>query len=204
MGDFVSSRVAKKLKLETTDVTNQTLSFANGERAFCNKEAKTYLRIGNYQEDLSLKVAPLPHHDIILGKPWLERWNPTVDWRKNTIDISMNGKTYLLQPPTPETHRSKTQHLSAIQVRRSIKRKDQWFLAFVNEVSIDKTAEPEHPILKEFADVFPDHLPKELPPKRSVDHRIELSDDKPPQIQLIYRMSPKELEALRKELDELI
>ena len=29
-------------------------------------------------------------------------------------------------------------------------------------------------ILKEFEDVFPDELPKGLPPSRNVDHKIEL------------------------------
>src|SRR3954471_15911319 len=61
-----------------------------------------------------------------------------------------------------------------------------------------------HPLLKEFHDVFPDRLPSTLPPKRNIDHRIELTDEKPPNVQPVYRMSPKELTLLREELDDLI
>ena len=24
---------------------------------------------------------------IILGMPWLKRWNPTIDWRRNTVAL---------------------------------------------------------------------------------------------------------------------
>ena len=36
-------------------------------------------------ELLQLRVATLPRHDVILGKPWLEYWNPIIDWRRNDI-----------------------------------------------------------------------------------------------------------------------
>ena len=59
-------------------------------------------------------------------------------------------------------------------------------------------------LLAQFPDVFPEKLPAELPPQRDVDHRIELEPGSAPPSRPIYRMSPLELDELRKQLDELI
>ena len=60
------------------------------------------------------------------------------------------------------------------------------------------------PLLTEFHDVFPEELPPELPPKRDLDHRIELEPGSCPPWRPIYRMSPLELDTMRKELDKLL
>lgn len=62
----------------------------------------------------------------------------------------------------------------------------------------------KHPILKEYADVFPEKLPNRLPPSRTVDHKIQLVPGAEPPSRAIFRISPKELEVLRKQLNELI
>jgi hypothetical protein len=59
-------------------------------------------------------------------------------------------------------------------------------------------------ILDEYKDVFPDDLPNELPPKRSVDHRIIIEPNQHPPSKAPYRMSRMELEELKKQIDELI
>ena len=51
---------------------------------------------------------------------------------------------------------------------------------------------------------FPEKLPKGLPPKRSQDFRIELQEEAQPQKKSLYRLSAKELEELRRQLDGLL
>ena len=58
--------------------------------------------------------------------------------------------------------------------------------------------------MSEFTDVFPTELPSHLPPRRDVDHRIELTQNSPPTLRSVYRMSPAELDELKKQLDELV
>jgi hypothetical protein len=201
MGDFVSSKLAERLGLNTIKVTAQLLSFANGEQARCDKEARNIkLTIGEYEGILDFKIAPLPHHDVILGKPWLEKTNPDIDWVSNVITITEKEKTQQLLPVQTKP---KTPVLSAIQTKKAIRNDEEAFVAFVMSVE-ESLPGPEHPILTEYADVFPKDLPNELPPSRSVDHRIELSDERPPNAQPIYRMTPKELDVLRKELDDML
>ena len=59
-------------------------------------------------------------------------------------------------------------------------------------------------ILKEFRDIMHSELPKELPPRRPIDHKIELLPRAKPHAQVPYRMAPVELLELRKQLKELL
>ena len=59
-------------------------------------------------------------------------------------------------------------------------------------------------ILKEFKDVMPAELPKKLPPRRPIDHKIELMLGTKASTQASYRMPPVELLELRKQLKELL
>ena len=59
-------------------------------------------------------------------------------------------------------------------------------------------------LVEEYRDVFPDELPRGLPPTRAVDHRIELTDATPPIHRGLYRMSPAELDELNKQINELL
>ncbi|KAM0999125.1 hypothetical protein FF1_005867 [Malus domestica] len=51
---------------------------------------------------------------------------------------------------------------------------------------------------------MPKELPKKLPPRREVDHAIELEPGAKLPSKLPYRISPPELEELRKQLNELL
>ena len=53
-------------------------------------------------------------------------------------------------------------------------------------------------ILKEFRDVMSAELPKEMPPRRPIDHKIELLPRTKAPAQAPYRMPPAELLELRK------
>ena len=58
-------------------------------------------------------------------------------------------------------------------------------------------------LLSAFGDVFPDELPPGLPPKREVDHRIELFPGANPPSRPTFRLSATELAELKKQLEEL-
>jgi hypothetical protein len=53
-------------------------------------------------------------------------------------------------------------------------------------------------LLEEFGDVMPPELPRTLPPKRAVDHKIKLLPGSIPPAQAPYRMSLKKLAELQK------
>ena len=53
-------------------------------------------------------------------------------------------------------------------------------------------------LLKQYANVMPPELPKNLPPRRYIDHKIELLPGTVAPAKAPYRMTPKELTELRK------
>src|SRR6184192_1346482 len=68
---------------------------------FFFKQKTAYdLSIGDWSSDVCSSDLPLPHHDLILGKPWLEKWNPSIDWRTNQICITRDGHTFAINQVT--------------------------------------------------------------------------------------------------------
>src|SRR5215203_3786145 len=94
MGNFVSKQAADRFSFALHDVSNIPIVFANGATGTCNKAASAaYLRFENHEEHIDLRVVSLPHHDVILGKPWLEKWNPSINW--NTHQITFETSTII-------------------------------------------------------------------------------------------------------------
>jgi hypothetical protein len=59
-------------------------------------------------------------------------------------------------------------------------------------------------VLDEYADIMPPELPKELPPRRATDHKIDLILRAIPPAQALYWMSLVELVELKTQLGELL
>ena len=57
-------------------------------------------------------------------------------------------------------------------------------------------------VLNSYADIVPESLPQTLPPRRGIDHEIELLARVKLPAKNAYRMTPPELAELRKQLDE--
>jgi len=90
MGNFISSQTADTFSFTLSDVSNIPIVFANSPTGVCNKAAlATYLRFEHHEEKIDLRVVSLPHHDIILGQPWLEKWNPNIDWKNHKINFTL-------------------------------------------------------------------------------------------------------------------
>ena len=57
-------------------------------------------------------------------------------------------------------------------------------------------------LLKSFADVFPNELPKGIHPSRPYDHRIVLLKDSIPPRHCLYRVPLTQKEELKRQIDE--
>ena len=110
-----------------------------------------------------------------------------------------------------ERGKSEKKTLSAMQFKRAFK-KDPSFLVSIwelNEEGDCRNKLSQVPLqiqafLNEYKDVMPPELPKKLPPRREVDHAIELEQGTKPTTLAPYRMAPPELEELRKQLKDLL
>nr|DAD29604.1 TPA_asm: hypothetical protein HUJ06_031072 [Nelumbo nucifera] len=99
--------------------------------------------------------------------------------------------------------------LSALQLKDGVRKGETTYLATLVDSDLpDPLTEHIPPMitmaLEEFQDVMPPTLPKKLPPRREVDHKIELEPGTKPPARPPYRMSPPELAELRRQLKEFV
>lgn len=215
--DFISESFAQRLKLRNDPSQTRTVCLADGSQYDSPLTAsKIYLRMGRYSEKLTFRTLPLTHGDVILGKRWLAQHNPQIDWQANTLQFQHKGETvFLKSKATPEPQPACSLLLTAQQFKRSLRKGAALFMAVVSpaassdDPSTYVSLQGKQLALQitevEFPDVFPDRLPPGLPPSRGdLDHAIPLVPGARPVNKSPYRMSPLELDELKRQLQELL
>ena len=59
-------------------------------------------------------------------------------------------------------------------------------------------------IIQDYQDVFPEKLPKGVPPSREVEHAIETDPEAVPPSRAPYRLGPKEMEEMEEQIKDLL
>nr|XP_004231658.1 uncharacterized protein LOC101251732 [Solanum lycopersicum] len=190
------SYVASNTKLKTVNATPTTVhGFA----------PKVPIELGDWMGQTDFTIAPMDVFDVILGLDFWYEVNAFISPRHNQLHISDTGGSCvvpLIRVP------QNGMHLSAMQIIKGFKRGEPTFLATLIEDAESCTeAVPLPPCIEQdFSnnrDVMPTELPQRLPPRREVDHQIELVPGAKPPAMTPYHMAPPELEELRKQLKEL-
>ena len=83
-GNFVSLAVVKAAGLRTQDDSSYVVTTADGRKLPASIAPDCTLRIKDYKISLDLLATPIAH-DVILGKAWLEKVNPIIDWKNNEV-----------------------------------------------------------------------------------------------------------------------
>ena len=68
--------------------------------------------------------------DAVLGKPWLAKLNPAIDWQSNTVALTHHGHRHVLRPPLPPLSSlpaSNCPVLNATQLARQFGEGDELF-----------------------------------------------------------------------------
>ncbi|KAJ9525353.1 hypothetical protein QJQ45_003238 [Haematococcus lacustris] len=213
-GSFIDSAFCTKYGIQTAQkVSPDYISLADGHQQQSSAMIpNARFRLGTYKGEQTLHVTHLHDFDIILGKPWLAEINPRIDWKANIMRFRHAGRQHTLRPPVKQPGTTNTSGspllISSAQLRTAISNNCPTFLVSITPA--DSNAETCHqvldcsPIVQEYADVFPSDLPHGLPPERSVDHRIELQQAKPPPARPIYNVSSNELAELKQQIGELL
>ena len=214
--DFIAEQFARRVNLPTEiGSENLNVTLADGASSSFPMETTHELKVivGDFSDNQTFTVFPLHRYDAILGKPWLTRNNPDINFRTNEVRLNSNGLPCASPSQSEPTAPVEAMFISGRQARHALRSGDEGVLAWVSvEDGIgkepDKSTQNEHPDLKamfrDYDDLFPDDLPARLPPERSVDHEIRLEEGSSPPSRPAYRLPRPEMEELKKQLTELL
>jgi hypothetical protein len=137
------------------------------------------LEIGSNTFPTHLVAMNLEGVDVILGMNWMTQHKVVLDIAERMLEINSPfvGNLILYLPPTG--HKGSCVY------------------------AIITTQLEDIPVVCEYMDVFPDEFPG-LPSDRDVEFVIELQPGTAPISKRSYRMPPKELAELKKQLQELL
>ena len=93
---FVGKTFTEQNGLKATKTKeNLTVHLADGTVRVSNWMVKQgCVTMGSeHAEFLDFSIISLPTYDAILGKPWLDRWNPVIDWEKYSLQWRVGTKT---------------------------------------------------------------------------------------------------------------
>jgi len=141
-------------------------------------------------------VTGLGNDQIILGYPWLEQFNPDINWENGKI----LGTGITLKTPTAK----QTKHwLQEIAIRKTTTAQKM-----VDSYHATQTPKTDHPIPREYqrhAKVFSEEEAKRFPPSREWDHRIPLTKDALESInQKIFNLPTASREAIEKWVQTML
>jgi hypothetical protein len=188
------------------------VSLANGSKVPSEgKVEKAKLVIDGYNEEIDADLVNLSGDQVILGKPWLSQTNPTINWNTNEVLlVDTEGKKIMLKDKEGEGLTLISARQLQAELRLSqVHHREETILVAIAKTKEDVERRQEIPtkmknVLAKYRDVLPKDLPGGLPPNRSIDHKIELVDPRSePPSKPVYRLSPIELEEMRKQLTEL-
>ena len=131
-GDFISQSVANRLGMAKVPyVSNTNVQLADGSKLAMNWRTPMFnLRIGKHRERLQLHGLPLKGHEIILGRPWLSKWNPSIDWRAGTITFPKRGENIVLEATVARGF-DEGRLISALQTKRAMRKGNISLLAII-------------------------------------------------------------------------
>ena len=209
--NFLDDQFVKRCNITTQESAPVTIELADGRKQDTNRVVNIKdLHLDTYHTTgISAQVIKLQRYDAILGKPWLYHANPTIDWRTNKLTFKYGPKTIVVKADSTQQQQTpgcNSLFISHQQLARTPSTAELFAVCLANTEGKDTKSPPleVQQLLKNFSDIFPEELPKVLPPQRNVDHAIELVPGSEPPSRPIYRLSYEETNELKRQLEELL
>jgi hypothetical protein len=177
---FMNAKTLSKVGLNSCNTRDSfTIKTAGGNISSELVTRGVLLELGSKTIDTDLIILGLEGIDVILGMDWMNRHKVVLDISERVVEINspIVGTTTLYLP-----------FKDGVNPRS--------YVAITSQLE-------EIPVVREFADVFPDELPG-MPPDRDVEFVIELQLGTAPVFKRPYCMPPKELAELKTQLQELL
>jgi hypothetical protein len=177
---FISQKFSAKCQLPFYHTKGSFMIATPGGKIATNQlNQNVPIQLGSHIVKTTLLVLGLENVDIVLGANWMTRHQVVLDVASRIVEINspICGSFTLFLPNQDST---------------------QSCAFAMTELPLKKIS-----VVCEYADVFPDELPR-MPPDRDIEFAIELQLGTTPISKRPCRMPPTELAELKKQLQELL
>ncbi|KAL4018158.1 hypothetical protein IC575_021748 [Cucumis melo] len=201
--NFITEVEAKRLNLHWEKDAGRMKAVNSAALPIIGLVKRTMIRLGGWSGLVDFVVVKMDDFDVVLGMEFL--------LEHQVIPMPL-AKCSVITGPTPSVVQTDLRQpdglkmISAMQLKKGLSRDEPTFMAIPlksSENSGETVPKEIMRVLEKYHDVMPDSLPKSLPPRRMIDHEIELVPGAKSPAKNAYRMAPPELAELRKQLDEL-
>jgi hypothetical protein len=210
--NLISEDTVKKLKLETIPHPKPYPLGWICDNAKLQVTRRCKLRFAittNFIDEVELDVIPLDICGIVLGSPYLYDRKTIFHRHENKYHLFKNGVEYIVRAHTKKMNLSL---VNVEQMKRLVNASKNFVLLMIkpkddieNKVfqGCDAKLKSDlYEVVNQYDEMF--HEPKGLPPKRGIQHEIQLQQDCPlPNIGM-YRMSVMENAEIKKQIQELL
>ena len=196
--NIMTKTMTKKLGLKIVPSNNHLKTVNAPPTPVCGIAREVSITLGKWHGKTNFTVAPLDIFDIILGQEFFQHCHTMIDPYLQQLMV-MEGERSCMEPLIKVPKKDGYAHLSAMQIVNGLKKGAPTFLATIASSGEDHGAMEPLPsiietVLEENKDVMPGEIPKTLPPRREVDHMIELEAGAKPPAHAPYHMAPPKLE----------
>ncbi|XP_059289882.1 uncharacterized protein LOC132043408 [Lycium ferocissimum] len=186
------------------------------------KKAIIKFSIRRYQDELLCDVVLMQACHILLSRPCQFDRDTQHSGRSNKYSFVLGGQKFALAPLTPyqvnEDYRIMKELRERVQVEEMEKRDKGALVAIGGEGSSQDgpkrcmLARPsnclkgvdERHYSGEYDELFPEEMPKRLPPLRGIEHQIDFVPGSQIPNKPAYMNNPKETKELQKQVEELL
>jgi hypothetical protein len=172
---YISPKAVDKCKLQPRKQTKPWLVqlATDTKRKVVEAIPACQLMLSTFPTQATLNVLPLGSYDLLIGMDWLAAHKVKLDCYHKTLEcVNKEGQRITLQGiRNPVSVRQ----ISALQMRKYCRKGCPLYaIQVLNIIEGAKPSPDDHPILREYRDVFPEEVPG-LPPRRDIDFSIELA-----------------------------
>ncbi len=216
--DFMARRFARRLDIESDVAGTMDLRFGDGHTVTqpMRRTEPVVLTMDGWVEERRFHLLAQASHDIILGKPWLSQWNPVIDWTRNIVQLLHPATGVAVQLEGLEGATEASFHfITGRQATKAIRAGERSFLVWLQQAEGTEhggahvaCTDPRQrgalsALLRRFDDCLPDSV-TELPPKRHIEHSIDIVPGAHPPHRKPFRLSQPELLELKDVLAKLL
>eukprot|EP00253_Pinus_taeda_P004138 PITA_04138 len=185
-----------------------------GHQLLVDEQCEVEFQIGRYKDKILSDVMPMDVCHLLLGRPWQFDRSADHDGKTNCYKFVKDGIKHTLVP-IKEENTAKSSGVKALLLggKEFIKQIEDSKINFVFirrpkavvlHTQISDLSKEVQKLLQDFRDIVVDDLPDELPPRRGISHCIDFIPGASLPNKAAYRMSPKDHEEIRKQVQELL